>query len=320
MDHSSITSSHIAGGIFGLAVGDAAGVPFEGLPRSAFKWNTVPRYRFKGFGVHNQPPGTWSDDTSMTMCLVQSIIDMNGKISPKDIMNKFMDWYYNAKYTATGSVFDCGRICQHAIESWRYQLPIEMCARKDEKSNGNGALMRILPLAFLPESEESLRKLTYSAAGLTHGHPVSQLCCAIYVMVARELFFGAKDKETAIKAGFKKGYENSSASHYPDIEDVAKNIYLKSPKTVKSDGYVINTLTSALWCFLHTNSYEKCIRTAIRMGNDTDTTAAVAGGLAGIYYGFEKIPKYYLENLAKANWIFQEVLEFQNAISRDYEK
>lgn len=134
MDYSSITSSHIAGGIFGLAVGDAAGVPFEGLPRSDFKWNTVPRYRFKGFGVHNQPPGTWSDDTSMTMCLVQSIIDMNGKISPKDIMNKFMDWYYNAKYTATGSVFDCGRICQHAIESWRYQLPIEMCARKDSRS------------------------------------------------------------------------------------------------------------------------------------------------------------------------------------------
>lgn len=82
--------------------------------------------------------------------------------------------------------------------------------------------MRILPLAFLPESEESLRKLTYSTAGLTHGHPVSQLCCAIYVMVARELFFGAKDKETAIEAGFKKGYENISASHYPDIEDVTK--------------------------------------------------------------------------------------------------
>ena len=91
---------------------------------------------------------------------------------------------------------------------------------------------------------------------------------------------------------------------------------MKSPKAIKSDGYVVNTLTAAFWCFLHTNSYEKCVRTAIKLGDDTDTTAAVAGGLAGIYYGFEKIPKYYLENLAKATWIFKSAQLLQNVVSK----
>lgn len=313
---SSTLDSRIAGGLLGLAVGDAAGVPFEGISRSNFKWNTVPRHKFKGFGTHKQPPGTWSDDTSMTMCLVHSIIDMNGKVVPEDVMNKFMDWYFYAQYTATGNVFDCGLICQHAIESWRYQVPIEMCARKDERANGNGALMRILPLAFLPETEDDLRKDVYSVAGLTHGHPVSQLCCTIYVMAAREMFLGEKDKEAALRAGFKKGYEDSCACHFPEIKAIEKNIHMKSPKAIKSDGYVVNTLTAAFWCFLHTNSYEKCVRAAINLGYDTDTTAAVAGGLAGIYYGFEKIPKYYLENLAKATWIFKSAQLLQNVVSK----
>lgn len=231
-------------------------------------------------------------------------------------MNKFIDWYFYAQYTATGNVFDCGLICQHAIESWRYQVPIEMCARKDERANGNGALMRILPLAFLPETEDDLRKDVYSIAGLTHGHPVSQLCCTIYVMAAREMFLGEKDKEAALRAGFKKGYEDSCACHFPEIKAIEKNIHMKSPKAIKSDGYVVNTLTAAFWCFLHTNSYEKCVRTAINLGYDTDTTAAVAGGLAGIYYGFEKIPKYYLENLAKATWIFKSAQLLQNVVSK----
>ena len=308
--------SDIAGGLLGLAVGDAAGVPFEGTPRSKFKWNTVPRYRFEGFGSHNQFPGTWSDDTSMTMCLVQSIIDMNGKVVPENVMDKFVDWYYHAQYTATDHVFDCGLTCQHAIESWKYRLPIEMCARKDERANGNGALMRILPLAFLPETEDDLRKDIYSIAGLTHGHSVSQLCCAIYIMAAREIFLGEKDKAAAIRAGFKKGYENNPAGHFPEIEAIADNIHMKSPEPIKSDGYVVNTLTAAFWCFLHTNSYRRCIRAAIQLGDDTDTTAAVAGGLAGIYYGFEKIPKCYLKNLAKANWIFESARLFQDAVCK----
>ena len=143
-----------------------------------------------------------------------------------------------------------------------------------------------------------------------HGHPVSQLCCTIYIMAAREMFLGEKDKEAALRAGFKKGYEDSCACHFPEIKAIEKNVHMKSPKTIKSDGYVVNTLTAAFWCFLHTNSYEKCVRTAIKLGDDTDTTAAVAGGLAGIYYGFEKIPKYYLENLGLRHivWIYTILL------------
>ena len=135
-------------------------------------------------------------------------------------------------------------------------------------------------------------------------------------MAAREMFLGEKDKEATLRAGFKKGYEDSCACHFPEIKAIEKNIHMKSPKAIKSNGYVVNTLTAAFWCFLHTNSYEKCVRTAINLGYDTDTTAAVAGGLAGIYYGFEKIPKYYLENLAKATWIFKSAQLLQNVVSK----
>lgn len=290
----------IQSAIWGLAVGDALGVPFEFSNRLTLQANPVTE--MMGGLMYRKPIGTWSDDTSMTLCLLDSLAH---GYSPEDVMRRFADWYYNDAYTATGETFDVGRTCSAAISRFHVQrLPAGECADTDENSNGNGALMRILPLLFYlknrygdafihnEDAQVCIREIT----GITHGHPRCTMANGIYLSIAQKLAAGMPPVD-AVRTGAESalcaferwdGFKNE-AKFFQRIREPERFSKLDHTE-ILSYGYVINTLEAAVWCLLTTDNYPECVLKAVNLGCDTDTNAAVAGGLAGLCYGFDGIP------------------------------
>lgn len=277
-------------GIMGLVVGDALGVPYEFKQRDTFKATDM-----IGYGTYNQPAGTWSDDSSMTLATLESFSRL-GRIETEDIMNNFFDWLYRGKFTPHGQVFDVGNTTRQAINRFGLGAMPENCGGRNATDNGNGSLMRILPLAFMDISMRDVIRVSQ----LTHAHEVSIAACLIYILIARKLIVGI-EKEKAVILGV-KAVEESMPEEYSELEYLK---YLKRDE-IRSSGYVVDTLEAALWCFLKTDNYRDCVLEAVNLGGDTDTIAAVAGGLAGICYGVggEKgIPEEWIEKIACKEWI-----------------
>ena len=252
--------------IFGLAIGDALGVPYEFEKRGTFECKGM-----IGYGSHDQPSGTWSDDTSMTLATLKSIKDNNGRIDVEDIRNNFLLWLNEGMFTANGTVFDVGHATLKALMSG---IP-----QSGEYSNGNGSLMRILPLAFTDCSDEEIR----AVSAITHSHQISQEACVIYVHVARRLLAGERISDIIPTLIYEKPFDRLS---YIDKLEASE---------IKSSGYVVDTLEAALWAVSHREfapdggeyaiGYDGMVKRAVNLGEDTDTVAAVAGGLAGIIEG-----------------------------------
>lgn len=275
--------------IMGLVVGDALGVPYEFRQRDTFKAEGM-----TGYGTHNQPAGTWSDDSSMTLATLGSLVHC-GEIKPGDIMERFAHWLEYRAYTARGEVFDIGGTTHSAILRYLAGVPLHKCGSTDEHSNGNGALMRILPLAFVPHTLNEL----HTVAGLTHAHEISRHACQYYAAIAKALLNGLSKARI---------FEIVQEIGLPQPFDRLGKLIELSRDEIKSSGYVVDTLEAALWCLLKTDNYRDCVLTAVNLGDDTDTVAAVAGGLAGILYGVggEKgIPEEWIEQVAKHEEIKQ---------------
>lgn len=255
-------------GIMGLIVGDALGVPFEFRERGTFKATGM-----TGYGTYNQPPGTWSDDSSMTLATLESMT-RRGKIDPDDIMMNFRKWWLMGKFTPWGEVFDVGNTTRKAI--WRFHnegTSPTLCGGDKITDNGNGSLMRILPLAFIPCDVTDI----YRVSSLTHRHQISLKACEMYISIADHLLAGYGIRD-AIREYIKYFRFPGEFSRILILDMLRENEIL-------STGYVVDTLEAALWCLINTDNYADCILKAVNLGGDTDTIAAVAGGLAGIMYG-----------------------------------
>ena len=292
----------IKGIIFGHAVADALGVPVEFNTREYLRRNPVTE--MMGYGTHKQPKGTWSDDTSMTLCTLESITK-NGDINLTDIMKSFAKWYYGYM-TPHGECFDIGNATHAAIRNFRYgkSFPYGM---NREDCNGNGSLMRIIPVTlfhtFKKQSPVKYREDIHNVSMLTHPHIRSVLGCGIYDFVLYELI--KNPTKESIKIGLDNAY-----SHYKCIEEIKtytrifKNDFDKTPENeIISKGYVVYSLEAAIWCLLNTESYKECVLKAVNLGEDTDTVGAIAGGLAGALYGYDSIPKEWLNTLVKKEMI-----------------
>ena len=243
--------------MYGQAIGDALGVPYEFRPRDTFECDGM-----VGYGTHNQPAGTWSDDTSMTLAICDSYRELR-RIDVDDIRRRFLAWFKDDEYTC-GGLFDIGNATARAL-SFGFGL-------RDERDNGNGSLMRTVPLAFFDSTDTEIR----AVSAITHAHETSTESCVRLVHVARALIDGASiDRAVAIGG--------------VDAQ--------KRRDEIESGGYVLHTYEAALWCLANTTSYTDCVLTAVNLGSDTDTTAAVAGALAGIVYGVEGIPSDWLSML-----------------------
>lgn len=243
--------------VFGLAIGDALGVPYEFKTRGDFECTGM-----TGFGTYDEPAGTWSDDTSMAIATAKSLRD-NGGVNIDDIRDNFMLWIDEDDFNCNGYLFDIGNATRNALQTGTPQT--------SEYSNGNGSLMRILPLAFTDCTDDEIR----AVSAITHGHEISKEACVIYVNVARRLLSGEKIADIIPTLKYDHPFDRLS------ILDQLKE------DEIESGGYVIDTLEASLWSILNSSSFKETVLTAVNLGSDTDTTGAVAGGLAGIVYGLE---------------------------------
>lgn len=298
------------GGLFGFCVGDALGVPAEFSTREERKQDPVGELR--AYGTYHQPFGTWSDDTSLTLCLVDAI---NRGFSLQTLAENFVSFYEEAAFTPHGEVFDIGGSTRVAIAEMRRGRKPAECGGRAETDNGNGSLMRVLPLAFCGgamEEKERIR-LIEDVSSLTHGHDRSKLACILYVEFARCLLSGCQ-KQEALDGATDFIRRNCSDAYAGELENFSRILNKELPgadeREIKSSGYVLDTLEAALWVFFQENGYRETVLRAVNLGGDTDTIAAIAGGIAGIYYGVGDIPKGWLESLARKEELYRMLEQF----------
>ena len=292
--------------MIGHAVGDALGVPVEFASR--LELDKSPVVDMEEGGTYNMPKGTWSDDTSMSLATLDGLA--NGNIDYNDIMIGFCDWFDTAKYTPADVVFDIGRGTMKSLISYmRGEAEAIDCGQKSELDNGNGSLMRIHPIVlYLANKDMSIKEkieIIHNVSALTHGHIRSKIACGIYAFVLWELL--NNPSLDSIRVGLdnaEKFYKGEAElKHYNRI--FCRTFTITKRDDIKSSGYVVDTLEAALWCLLTTSSYKDCVLKAVNLGGDTDTVAAIAGGLAGGVYGYEAIPQNWRNTLIKRDYIEQ---------------
>ncbi len=294
--------------LLGVATGDALGVPYEFSSTEQMK--TRPAKDMVGYKVHHPPPGTWSDDTSLTLCLAETIVE---GYSLKLCAEKFIAWKDKAYWSARNTVFDIGITTRDSIYNLNRILSNGEIAELEnlrlsasEMDNGNGSLMRILPMIFLivgkPISEQL--ELIWKNSALTHKHIRAAMACMIYLKFV-EFIIAGNDKN--------ESYEKTRTAIIDLWEDIdfsekemkifgsliTNDIRDLHQTDIRSGGYVIESLEASLWCFLKEETFEKTVLAAVNLGHDTDTTAAIVGGVAGVYYGFNQIPEYWRFSLAR---------------------
>jgi ADP-ribosylglycohydrolase len=310
----------ITDALLGVAIGDAVGVPFEFSSKEQMRHN--PATGMTGYGTYNQPPGTWSDDSSMTFCLAESLI--NG-YDLADISRNFIRWRNEAYWTAHNELFDIGITTSHAIT--RLQQIIEEDQTKElknlkyyseERDNGNGSLMRILPLLFYikgkPISDQF--EIVWEVSALTHRHIRAAMSCLIYLKLAENILEGM-NKETAYQSMRDQilsfwdeiDFDMNERKHFQKL--ILADIRETPIDELKTGGYVIEVLESSIWFFLNRESFEETILSIINLGHDTDTSAAIVGGLAGIYYGRNSIPEEWKHSLAR----FDDIVELGDKLT-----
>jgi ADP-ribosylglycohydrolase len=310
-----LTAAKTLSGLMGLCVGDALGVPVEFTSRAERVKSPVTT--MVGYGTWNQPPGTWSDDSSLTFCLAESLCR---GYSLDAIANSFWRWYKAGYWTPRGELFDIGTTTHAAIMRLKQGILPQDAGGKIENTNGNGSLMRILPMAYCHQilTFDELISRVHDVSGITHAHPRSLMACGIYISIAVALLEGA-DPQAAYLQGLNKVQTIYSARDFllekPLFSRVLSGEIANLPvEEINSGGYVIDTLEASLWCLLNSSSYADAVLTAINLGGDTDTTAAVTGGLAGIYYGIENIPQDWINQIVRKQDIINLANRFAAAV------
>ncbi|MDY5540963.1 MAG: ADP-ribosylglycohydrolase family protein [Lachnospiraceae bacterium] len=322
-------------GMMGLVVGDALGVPVQFMTREEIKNRPEgPVTGMESGGVYHMPEGTWSDDSSMALVALSSILD-KGKVDPSDIMQRFVDWEFRGDYTPFGEAFDEGNTCLEAIRRFSDTLDIRTCGATGEYANGNGALMRILPVCLyyyerqkkVCTSEDEAIEGIHVISGLTHNHMRSKMCCGIYYFMVKSILEGRlktvkPELELLLQAGLDNGlkYYGRDIRNFSEMMHLGRMFHLSEFKDtqeneIKSAGYVVDSMEAAVWCLLTANSYRECVLRAVNLGDDTDTVAAIAGGLAGLYYGYSDIPEEWLAVIKRRDWI-EQICEQANVSNR----
>lgn len=288
----------ILGSLWAALVGDALGVPVEFQDRDTVQADPVKDMR--GFGSHKQPPGTWSDDGALMLCTVDSL--RHSEFDTQDMGKRFVRWVSEEFWTATGVVFDIGGATTDALNRIAMGIPAEQAGGRDEYSNGNGSLMRILPvpLRFAGLSTNEFINRIERVSAITHDHARARMACAFYGLMIRRLLLG-DELESAFRSArveFVNLYQRSA--ELTRFRHILDDEFVSMPEgEIVSTGYVLHTLHASLWSLLTSSNFEECVLKAVNLGGDTDTTGCVAGGLAGVYYGVKAIPEKWIYTLAR---------------------
>jgi ADP-ribosylglycohydrolase len=300
--------------LYGIAIGDALGVPVEFMSRKHLQANPVTSMR--AYGTHHQPAGTWSDDTAMSMLLVEQLIE---GYEVQKLADRFCKWYQYNDWTPHGEIFDMGVATRNAMDKLAKGIPAIQSGECDDYSNGNGSLMRILPLAIYLQNKpiDDRFRMVKEICSITHAHIRSIIGCFFAVEFVISLL-KEKDKCDAY-------YETQNLVrdylHLIDIKTSEIELYNRilfddisciPQEDIYSSGYILHTLEASLWAFLTTDNFKDAVLKAVNLGDDTDTIGSVTGGLAGLYYGFEQIPSEWVEALAKREKIEELNTKFGN--------
>lgn len=308
--------SKVRGALFGVCAGDSLGLPVQFLSREEVRRDPVTGMR--GHGTFGLPPGTWSDDSSLTFCLAESLC---AGYDLDDIARRFLRWYRDGYWTPFGQAFDIGNSTHRAMERLMLGAGPDSSGDRDEMSNGNGSLMRSIPLAFHTASLDidARFRIVHEVSAITHAHPRAMAACGIYVQIAVNILGGAEPRQAVEAAGktvksvYRQEPFNGELRHFSRILD--GDISLIDENDIRSSGYAVHTLEASLWCLLNENSYAATVLRSVDLGGDTDTTGAVAGGLAGLYYGFESIPEEWIDELQKKEDIYDLACRIERAVS-----
>ena len=305
--------------LIGFAVGDAFGVPVEFLDR-----NTIRKINLKDMisGTHNVPAGSWSDDTSMIVASMVSMINNNGDINLKDFMDNFMDWLQNSKYTSIDKTFGVGGIIYDSLLRYHNGMPLSNCGGKQFMDNGNGSLMRILPVSlfciFNNCDEIQTVNIINQASAITHAHDISKMGCYIYTEFLRKIVFDSSPQEafySIIKIDYSKYYSREALAAYSKLLN-PEFLNIKDDN-INESGYVVDTLEASIYSILNTETYEESIKCAVNLGYDTDTVAGITGSISAILYGENSIPKRWLTKLKKREQLEQLADKFMSSLHYD---
>ncbi len=342
-------SDRIIGSLYGFFVGDALGVPVEFLNREVLLNKQIKT--MEEYGTHNQPKGTWSDDSSMVLATIDSMYNNKSMLLNDDFVNytdlmvNFSNWKNEGKYTPNNNVFDIGISTSDAISKFDYNRKNPFCGNNSINSNGNGSLMRILPISIYShycihstyefviknDSYDVIKKVS----SLTHSHDLSTMSCYIYsyfIDYYMELL-DVKKAYNLTRKYFTDIFEGKIKKEYGNLDIYIKyfsrliynDISTLNINEIKSSGFVIDSLEASIWCILTSNSFNEAVLKAVNLGNDTDTIGALTGALAGLIYGVDSIPKEWINSLQKKEYLdemvkkYLDIIEFkknQNMIER----
>lgn len=302
-------------GLMGVVVGDALGMPVQFLSREDVK--SGPITTMDGFGTYDMSPGTWSDDSSMALATLDSIREKNG-IDYDDIMCRFVNWTSKGEYTPSGKAFDQGNTCIEAICNYVRNRDYKSCGKTGEWANGNGALMRIMPMCLFAYAQYKNKKIlldeaveyVHQASALTHNHLRSKMACGIYFFMIMAIL----DEEGMLPDKLQMGIDNAKCFYKSDVINLVEwsrfgrisdiKGFAKIPEDeIKSSGYVVDSLEAAVWSLITTETFEKGLLKAVNLGDDTDTIGAIAGGLAALHYGYNNIPAAWRNAIIKGKEI-----------------
>jgi len=299
-------SKKVRSALYGSIVGDALGVPVESLTRKELSLRTV-KSMF-GYGRYNLPAGTWSDDSSMILCTMDALC--NG-YNIDALGDMFRRWLYDGEWTPYGYAFDVGLTTYMAIETIHTDgITARTSGRMTEDDCGNGSLMRMLPAAiwFHGLEIESFLTRIHEISAITHAHPRTLVGCGIYSLLVRELL-RSSDKQAALRTAinqsleFYNGYEGfkKELKHFSRI--LSGQLPILQEADINSSGYIVDTLEASIWCCLRFDEIRSIVIAGVNLGIDTDTTGSIAGGLGGLVYGIDSIPKEWLMALAQKDKI-----------------
>ena len=302
-------------GIMGVVAGDALGCPIQFESREEVARHPVTGMR--GYGTFNLPEGSWTDDSSLTIALLESI-RRTGKIDLDDIMDNFMKWLYDGEFTPYGQSYDIGRGTMQAIDRYKKNRKAKKCGGDEEWNNGNGSLMRIMPACIYCNvmetsgmySDRDAIDVIHSVGSLTHAHIRANIACGLYFFMTKWILIGEGSLRKRMQEGLTQGFafyesylaDKENLHYYDRLRDLTAFKDLSTDK-IKSTGYVVDALEAAVWSLITTDNFEQALLKAVNLGDDTDTVGAIAGGLAGLYYGYDAIPESWLATIKRREWI-----------------
>lgn len=304
--------------LLGVAIGDALGVPVEFKNRNYLKVNPI--IDMIGFGTHNQPAGTWSDDSSLTFCLTEALIE--GYTIEKSA-NNLLKWYTENYWTADGDVFDIGNTTLKVIIKLKNGVSAYESGLKTEQSNGNGSLMRMSPLIIYLQNQpiEKRFKIIKEESSITHAHMVSVIACFYFVefgiglLNGKEKFEVYKELQKTIPDFLRtQSISEKEIKYFERL--LVNNINEDEEEIIFSTGYVIHTLTASIWSILNTNSFEEAVLKAVNLGEDTDTTASVVGALAGLVYSQSQMPEKWINTIKRKD----DIIDLGNRLFNSMKK